>query len=73
MFINSEVVYRVVDNRIILTKTQKTLSNTAVQKNVTITGVVRDVSGEPLPGVNVYEKTNPTNGVITGIDGKLSH
>ena len=40
-------------------------------QNMTITGVVKDQSGEPLIGVNVMEK-GTTNGSITDIDGKYS-
>ena len=35
-----------------------------------ISGVVRDQSGEPLPGVNVVEK-GTRNGTITDVDGKF--
>ena len=38
---------------------------------MTITGVVKDQSGEPLIGVNVMEK-GTTNGSITDVDGKYS-
>ncbi len=37
-----------------------------------ITGTVMDDTGSPLPGVNVFEKSNPTSGTITDIDGKYS-
>ena len=37
----------------------------------TITGVVKDQTGEPLIGVNVMEK-GTTNGTITDVDGKYS-
>jgi TonB-linked SusC/RagA family outer membrane protein len=39
------------------------------QQKHTVTGKVTDATGEPLPGVNVYEKIQPQNGVITGVDG----
>lgn len=34
-----------------------------------VTGVVKDVAGEPLVGVNVKEKGSLTNGTVTKIDG----
>lgn len=34
-----------------------------------VKGKVTDATGAPLPGVNVREKGNLSNGVITGIDG----
>lgn len=37
----------------------------------TVTGIVKDFEGEPLPGVNVIEK-GTTNGTITDLDGKYS-
>ncbi|WP_062058618.1 TonB-dependent receptor [Aquimarina longa] len=37
----------------------------------TITGVVSDSSGSPLPGVNIIEK-GTTNGSVTDFDGKYS-
>ncbi len=42
------------------------------QTAIIVTGIVQDSYGEPLVGVNVFEKSNPTNGVITGIDGDYS-
>ena len=40
-----------------------------VQQQNSVTGKVVDAKGGPLPGVNVYEKSNPQSGVITGVDG----
>jgi TonB-linked SusC/RagA family outer membrane protein len=37
----------------------------------TVTGVVTDETGDPLPGVTVVVKTS-TRGVITGLDGKFA-
>ena len=42
------------------------------QQKHTVTGKVTDTTGEPLPGVNVYEMIRPQNGVITGIDGNYT-
>ena len=36
-----------------------------------VTGVVKDVMGEPLIGANVVEKGRSTNGVITDFNGSL--
>ena len=44
----------------------------AVQAQKTITGVVTDKNGDPLPGVVVMEKGNQNNGTITDIDGNYS-
>ncbi|MBS2213949.1 TonB-dependent receptor [Carboxylicivirga mesophila] len=40
-----------------------------VQQNKLVSGKVVNTKGESLPGVNVYEKSNMTHGVITGLDG----
>lgn len=37
-----------------------------------VTGVVKDVMGEPLIGANVVEKGRSTNGVITDFNGKFT-
>ncbi|MCU4176606.1 SusC/RagA family TonB-linked outer membrane protein [Carboxylicivirga sp. N1Y90] len=38
----------------------------------TVTGTVIDETGEPIPGANVIEKENVTNGTITDIDGNYT-
>lgn len=42
------------------------------EKNITITGQVTDQKGLPIPGVNIYEETNPSNGVISDMNGNYS-
>ena len=42
------------------------------QESFTVSGKVTDNSGAPLPGVNIYEKTNPTNGITTDFDGNYT-
>jgi len=67
VFVGREVVYKMVESNIIISPIflfQKQQSS-----GITIKGKVTDKNGEPLPGVNVYEKDNPTHGVITNIDG----
>lgn len=41
------------------------------QENRTITGIVRDVTGEPLIGASVIQK-GTNNGVITDVDGNFT-
>ncbi|MCQ2142458.1 MAG: TonB-dependent receptor [Bacteroidales bacterium] len=43
----------------------------AFAQNVSVSGVVTDVSGAPLPGASVFE-VGTSNGVIADIDGKYS-
>ena len=42
------------------------------QSGRTVTGVVKDVMGETIIGVNVTVKGNATFGTITDVDGKYS-
>lgn len=66
-------LYRLQDNFIIfLPKGREAVNQTQQEEKVIVKGKVTDASGEPLPGVNVFEKSNMTNGVITGIDGSYS-
>ncbi len=64
-------LYRFKDDFIIFLPKQARKAGNQIQqeKDIVVKGKVSDVNGEPLPGVNVFEKSNPTNGVITGIDG----
>ncbi|MBK3519733.1 SusC/RagA family TonB-linked outer membrane protein [Carboxylicivirga marina] len=69
---SNTVDYKIIDQSIILTEPSHAHSNEAQQQTkITVTGVVRDASGEALPGVTVLEK-GTTNGSITGIDGSYS-
>lgn len=53
-------------------ETAGTLDVEAVQQQiVTVTGVVKDKSGEPIIGANILEK-GTTNGVITNVDGQYA-
>lgn len=40
--------------------------------DITVDGKVVDSKGIPIPGVNIYEKSAPTNGVITNASGIYS-
>jgi TonB-linked SusC/RagA family outer membrane protein len=57
---------------IFLPKESNQVSKFVQDQVITIKGIVADVNGEPLPGVNVFEKGNSINGVITGIDGNYN-
>ena len=43
-----------------------------LQAKKDIKGVVTDINGEPIPGANIIEKGNPTNGTITDVDGNYT-
>ena len=48
------------------------LTTLMAQQTHDIKGVVTDKNGEPIPGVNIIEKGNPTNGTITDVDGNFA-
>ena len=66
---DSNVAYKIINNQVVLMLKEGNQNSLLQEQKRTIKGKVTDVSGEPLPGVNVYAKSNPTNGVITGIEG----
>ena len=42
------------------------------QQKQTVSGIVKDATGEPIIGANIREKGNLSNGTITDIDGNFS-
>ena len=62
---NSDLSYMVMSTNLILISPKKLL------QQITVQGVVRDIDGIPIPGVNVFEE-NTTNGVVTDLDGEYS-
>lgn len=69
MFAGTNVKYSVLDKKIILSTNQ--LNEITQDPVMQIKGVVRDVKGEPLIGVNVKVKGTPT-GTVTDLDGKFT-
>ncbi|WP_430817938.1 SusC/RagA family TonB-linked outer membrane protein [Carboxylicivirga sp. N1E11] len=63
--------FTIIENNVVITAIPKQ-AVAATQQQLTINGKVIDVNGDPLPGVNVYSKAQPQNGVITGIDGSYT-
>jgi TonB-linked SusC/RagA family outer membrane protein len=70
LFNGTGIRHQIVENRIILSHMPQT--KPIAQQVSTISGKVVDVQGDPIPGVNVFEKGNPMNGVITGVDGSYT-
>ncbi|TRX71480.1 TonB-dependent receptor [Carboxylicivirga sp. M1479] len=68
----ADYTFTIIENNVVITKVQRPLENTVAQEQHSVNGIVTDANGEPLPGVNVYDKANPQNGVITGIDGNYT-
>lgn len=69
---DASISYKIIDNSVVIVKTNTAYERSAQQQTLTIKGKVNDVQGEPIPGVNIYEKNSPMNGVITGIDGNYT-
>lgn len=68
LFDGTNVVYTITDRKIILAPDYLTES---VQQQKTITGIITDDSGEPLPGVTVLIK-GTSEGTVTNADGNFS-
>ena len=81
MFAGTDIEYIINDRQIIVRKNEKTnrpvsfadaeTQHQQQQKKVTVTGNVKDATGEPLIGVNVMVK-GTTIGSITDADGNFS-
>ncbi|MCX6326571.1 MAG: TonB-dependent receptor [Bacteroidia bacterium] len=78
MFAFTNNTYTIIDHQIVISlKNQLEIQNdssSAIKENVqqiSITGIVADREGNPLPGVNIVEK-NTTNGVLSAPDGKYA-
>ena len=72
IFQNTKVIYKIVEKRVILIPSKEMILGKQQQQNFKVVGKVVEKNGDPLPGVNVYEKSNPTHGVITSVDGTYS-
>lgn len=62
----TDLGYLIENRHILLTK-----KTSAILQQITISGVVKDETGEPLYGVNVLVK-GTTTGVVTDLDGKYT-
>ena len=73
--LDESVDYEVVGKQIILKETptaaKGSFITTASFQGLQVSGVVRDDTGSPVPGVNVIEK-GTTNGTATDVDGRYS-
>ncbi len=65
LFSGTDVVYTITDRKIILAPS---FLSESVQQQKTITGIVTDENGEPLPGVTVTIK-DLAEGTVTNFDG----
>ena len=65
---NTGFDYKLMGNYVAIIKSE-IRENEIQQAETVVKGKVIDIAGEPLPGVNVYDRSNPGTGVITGVDG----
>ena len=66
LFDNTQLGYRIADNKLVMLAPKG-----AMQQGRTITGVITDDTGEPLPGANIVVKGSST-GVMTDMNGAYS-
>lgn len=70
LFKTKNIDYKIVNNQIILSPQKEQSISQNIQ--LTIKGIVSDVNNEPLIGVNVSIKENPSVGTITNFDGEYT-
>ncbi|MHA7110251.1 TonB-dependent receptor [Sunxiuqinia elliptica] len=67
LFINNGINYQLIDKQVILTENQRANS----QQTLNVQGSVKDITGQPLPGVSIAIK-GTTEGTVTNFDGNYS-
>ena len=74
LFEQEGIQYEITENNFILINPMEKKGNVSpvvLQQGRRVTGVVKDVTGEPIIGANVVEK-GTTNGTVTDFDGRFS-
>ncbi len=71
VFEGTNVNYIIKGRQIALSMTENNYSANLPQQPTSVSGIVSDSNGQPLPGVTVIVK-GTTNGTVTDIDGKYS-
>ena len=75
LFRNTNIAYRINNTQIALSeRTVRQAPGVTGQQQAkkTISGTITDNNGETVIGATIVEKSNPTNGTITDIDGNFS-
>ena len=70
LFKGTDIAYNIKDKQILLSNKESVVSTAALQQNV-ITGIVRDATGNPIPGVTVVV-SGTTVGAATDMNGRYS-
>ena len=72
IFEGTNTHYYISDRQIIISKDEKAAVPVSLQqKGQTVTGIVKDATGEPVIGANIIEK-GTTNGTITDMNGRFT-
>ena len=71
LFDGENIYYVISDKHVVLYKDTRQNYQVSVQQGITVTGIVTDNDGEPLPGVNVVIK-GTTTGTVTESNGSYS-
>ncbi len=75
VFKNSGYTYHIVDNQIVVSAaSNKSMAARSAQqqKKQQVSGVITDVTGEPIIGASIIEKGASSNGTITDLEGKFT-
>jgi len=72
VFADTDVIYKIEDRQIILSKAEYIALNPQQQPNKRIRGTVFDTTGDPVIGVNIRLKGSANTGTITDLDGQFS-
>nr|WP_321450824.1 SusC/RagA family TonB-linked outer membrane protein [uncultured Carboxylicivirga sp.] len=68
LFANTDIHYTIMDRKILLAPDYL---NEVQDEKHSVSGIIKDKSGDPLPGVTVIVK-GTTNGIITDLDGNYN-
>lgn len=73
---NTNIAYKVINKQVVLYKKEaqktKNIFSQFLQKLFNISGVVTDISGEPISGVTILLKDNHNKWAVTDFDGNFS-
>ena len=71
LFKGTDVAYRIIDRQVVLFSKDEPVYETSALQQRTVTGIVTDTGGQPLPGVTVLVK-GTTQGTVTNAGGNFT-
>ncbi len=71
LFAGTQNTYKIDGRQVYIMKKPGEKEIVVMQQKKTVTGIITDVSGEPIIGANIVEK-GTTNGTVTDVDGNFS-